>query len=92
MEKMQPEIITLMDIASKIDHTVLKPEVTALEIQQLCNEAIEYGFVAVCVPPMYVNEAKQFLAKSKVKVATVVGFPLGYTNTLIKVSEAKKSN
>ncbi len=91
MEKILTEIITEKDIASKIDHTILKPEVTAVEIQQLCNEAMEHGFAAVCVPPMYVNEAKNFLAKSKVKVATVVGFPLGYTNTLIKVSEAKKA-
>ncbi len=91
MEKMRPEIITFIDIASKIDHTNLKPETTIIEIQQLCKEAIENGFAAVCVPPMYVNEAKQLLEKSKVKVATVIGFPLGYSNTLIKVSEAKKA-
>ena len=49
------------------------------------------SFFAVCVPPVYVGNAKKFLGKSKVKIATVVGFPHGYGNTLIKVEETKKA-
>ena len=45
-----------MQIASFIDHTLLKPTSTLLEIEKLCNEALQYGFAAVCVPPPFINE------------------------------------
>ncbi len=85
------EVIVTTDLATKIDHTILKPDVTLKEIEKLCVEAKDNSFFAVCVPPVYVGDAKKFLGKSKVKIATVVGFPLGYGNTLIKVEETKKA-
>ena len=91
MEKTLTEIITAKDFASKIDHTNLKPDVTLTEIEQLCREAKEFSFAAVCVPPMYVSDAKQFLEKTKIKIATVIGFPLGYSNTMVKVTETKRA-
>jgi deoxyribose-phosphate aldolase len=75
-----------MNIASYIDHTVLKPTVTMADIEKLCAEANQYGFAAVCVPPLFVKKAKE-LVKADVKVATVIGFPFGYSAIEAKVAE-----
>lgn len=74
-------------IAGWIDHTLLKPEATAWQIKQLCQEAAENGFATVCVNPGFVHLAAGLLAKSNVAVCTVVGFPLGATSTSVKVIE-----
>jgi len=79
------------EIASKIDHTLLKPETPFEKIKTLCAEADEYGFAAVCIPPYFVTQARQLLEDSKVKLATVIGFPFGYSHSLIKVDEAKRA-
>jgi deoxyribose-phosphate aldolase len=80
-----------MNLASKIDHTLLKADASEAEVKKLCDEAIEHGFCAVCIPPYYVRKAKTWLNGSKVKVATVVGFPLGYAHTPAKVEEARRA-
>src|SRR6185436_17968447 len=77
------------ELASKIDHTLLRPETTTEKIKTLCIEAIEYGFAAVCIPPYFGSQARNFLGESNVKLATVIGFPFGYSHSLIKVEEAK---
>src|SRR6185369_12664999 len=64
-------------VAKLIDHTVLKPEATAEDIDKLCAEAAKYGFYSVCVNPVWVPKAKQLLRGTPVKVCAVVGFPLG---------------
>ncbi|MBL7767412.1 MAG: deoxyribose-phosphate aldolase [Flavipsychrobacter sp.] len=76
-----------MNIASFIDHTILKPTTTIGDIEKLCAEAVAYGFAAVCVPPPFVKRAVAILAPTSVKVATVVGFPFGYSATEAKVAE-----
>ncbi len=76
-----------MNLAPYIDHTILKQTTTLAEIEQLCQEAVQYGFAAVCVPPPFVKRVKVILAPSDVKVATVVGFPFGYSATEAKVAE-----
>lgn len=76
-----------MNIAQYIDHTLLKPTATLPEIEQLCKEAIEYGFAAVCVPPLYVKKTKEFLSGTDIKLATVIGFPFGYSAIEAKVAE-----
>ena len=80
-----------MNLASKIDHTILKADTTKEEIITLCQEAKQYGFAAVCVPPYWVRECKNQLRDSKVKIATVVGFPMGYAATPAKVEEARRA-
>ena len=80
-----------MDLSSYIDHTILKPDCTAQDIARLCEEALEYEFAAVCVPPYFVNQARQLLEDDPQKVATVVGFPFGYSPTPAKVEEVKKA-
>jgi deoxyribose-phosphate aldolase len=78
-----------VDLAKYIDHTILKPEASIEQIRVLCQEAAEYGFAAVCVNPVFVDLAAHLLRGSGVKVATVVGFPLGATLTESKVAETK---
>ena len=80
-----------MNLASKIDHTLLKADASEREIKKLCAEAKEYGFAAVCIPPYFVRKCKLWLNDSKVKVATVAGFPLGYAHTPAKVEEARRA-
>lgn len=76
-----------MNIASYIDHTILKPVTTIEEVEKCCIEAVEYGFAAVCIPPPFVKRAVSILAPTHIKVATVVGFPFGYSATEAKVAE-----
>ena len=76
-----------MNIARYIDHTILKPTALAADIDKLCAEAIQYGFAAVCVPPLFVKKAKELLNASTIKVATVIGFPFGYSAIEAKVAE-----
>lgn len=79
------------DIASYIDHTLLKPEATPAEIEKLCKEAREFHFAAVCVNPPYVKECAQLLQGSNVAIAVVVGFPLGAHTTQGKVFETQQA-
>ncbi len=77
-----------MMINKYIDHTLLKPTATKEEIIQLCDEAIMHQFFAVCVNGSYVKLAQEKLKNSDVKVAAVIGFPLGAMSTEAKVFEA----
>jgi deoxyribose-phosphate aldolase len=74
-----------------IDHTLLKPNAVAREIEQLCGEALEYGFYSVCINPTHVARCKEILSGSRVKVCTVIGFPLGANMTAVKENEAKSA-
>lgn len=76
-----------MKIASYIDHTILKPTTLIADVVQLCEEAIAYQFAAVCVPPLFVKKAKDCCMGSTVKVATVIGFPFGYSAVEAKIAE-----
>lgn len=76
-----------MHIGSLIDHTVLRPTTSIADVEQLCRESVEYGFAAVCVPPPFVKRAKTILAPTDVQVATVIGFPFGYSATEAKMAE-----
>jgi len=79
-----------MEINKFIDHTVLKATTTMDDIKKLCQEAKDYNFYSVCVNGCYVNLAKKELLNTNVKIAAVVGFPLGGMDTDSKVYEAKK--
>ena len=70
-----------------IDHTILKPTCLVADIEKLCAEAKQYDFAAACVPPNFVKLAKEKLAGSTVQVATVIGFPFGYSATEAKIAE-----
>lgn len=79
------------DIARRIDHTLLKAEATREQILRLCDEAMRFGFWAVCVNGRWVSTAAERLHGSGVHVAAVVGFPLGADATKAKVVQAKQA-
>ncbi|OGS45757.1 MAG: deoxyribose-phosphate aldolase [Elusimicrobia bacterium RIFOXYD2_FULL_34_15] len=79
------------NVASLIDHTLLKADATEKDIVRLCLEAKKYKFASVCVNPFYVSFAKKNLKGSNVKVCTVIGFPLGATCSEVKAFEAKEA-
>jgi deoxyribose-phosphate aldolase len=70
-----------------IDHTILKSTTLIADIEKLCAEARQYDFAAVCVPPNFVKKAKSLLEGTAVKVATVIGFPFGYSAVEAKIAE-----
>ena len=80
-----------MGLNKYIDHTILKATASSSDIQKLCEEAIEHEFYSVCVNGCYVADAKHLLQGTDVKVAAVVGFPLGAMTTAAKVFEAKEA-
>lgn len=79
--------ITLAQVAAAIDHTILKPDTSRLDIGRICREAEEYQFAAVCVPPAFIKKSVKLLRKTPVRVATVLGFPMGYIPRLVKLYE-----
>ena len=80
-----------MGLNKYIDNTILKATASSADVQKLCEEAIEYEFYSVCVNGCYVADAKHLLQGTDVKVAAVVGFPLGAMTTASKVFEAKEA-
>ena len=83
--------LTPAQLAASIDHTLLKPEATATDIEGLCKEALDYRFAAVCINPSYVALAADRLKGSTVAVCTVIGFPLGTHEPEIKAFEAGRA-
>jgi len=83
--------MTELEFAGLIDHTLLKPQAIPAQIEQLCREAVEFNFAAVCVNPQFTALATSCLRTSDVKVCVVTGFPLGATLTANKVFEAKNA-
>ncbi|BDS14170.1 deoxyribose-phosphate aldolase [Aureispira anguillae] len=80
-----------MELNNYIENTLLKSDTTTIDIKKLCQEALEYKFSAVCVPPFYVRTAVSLLEKEAVRVITAIGFPMGYHAIPVKVEEAKRA-
>ena len=83
--------VSEMKLNNYLDHTLLKPEATATQIDQVIKEAVENDFYSVMVNPYWVKRVKNHLTGTKVKAACVIGFPLGANTTAIKVAEAKQA-
>ncbi|MGO4939167.1 deoxyribose-phosphate aldolase [Fundicoccus sp. Sow4_D5] len=80
-----------MELSKYIDHTLLKADATVAQIETLCQEAVDYNFMSVCINPVHIPVAKMALGNSDVKICTVIGFPLGANTTAVKVFEAKQA-
>jgi deoxyribose-phosphate aldolase len=78
------------EFAELLDHTLLKPETSRTQIENLCQEALEFQFGAVCIPPFWVPVAEKILKGSLQKIVTVIGFPLGNTLTEVKIFETER--
>lgn len=75
------------EILSKVDHTVLKATAAWADVKKICEEALKYKMASVCIPPSFVARAHE--AFPELNVCTVIGFPLGYNSTKVKVAEAE---
>lgn len=80
-----------LEIAKKIDHTLLKANATYNDIEKLCEEAKKYSFYSVCINPFFVPYVKKILKGSDVKICCVVGFPLGCTPSISKYLETREA-
>jgi deoxyribose-phosphate aldolase len=79
------------EVAALLDHTLLRPEATAKEIEQLCSDGAKFGFASVCVNPAWVPRAAESLRGTPVRICAVAGFPLGATLTHAKAFEAEQA-
>lgn len=75
------------DLVKYFDHTNLKPTATENDIRKLCDEAMKYEFFSICIQPCHIKFAREYLKDNKVKICTVIGFPLGANTTVIKGME-----
>ncbi len=90
--KRQKKILEIRRLLKTIDHTLLKQTAQREDIRKLCAEAVEYGFYSVCVQPVYVSACNEFLKNApQIKIACVVGFPMGENKTETKVFETKRA-
>jgi hypothetical protein len=79
------------DLAHYIDHTLLRPDASAADIDRLCAEAAEHRFAAVCINPTWVRRAAENLRGTDVAVASVIGFPFGAATSEVKTFEARRA-
>lgn len=76
-----------MNIASFIEHTNLHPTITVKDVDRLIEEATQYNFLGICVPPFWVKHARREIGSRPIVLVTVAGFPLGYNMTETKLHE-----
>lgn len=81
----------VLNLEKYVEHTLLKPEATECEVKALLDEAIKYKFLGVCINPVHVKFAREYLNNSSVKLVTVIGFPLGANLPEVKAFEAEKA-
>lgn len=91
LSETQAHVLGWQSVASSIDHTLLKPETTQDQITTLCEEAVYFGFAAVCCSPWWASLAVSLLQGTPVKACTTVGFPLGANHTSVKRFEAAEA-
>lgn len=84
--------MTRSELASIIDHTLLKPQAVSHDIEKLCREVIQYGFASACVNPIWVSLASDILGEYEPVVCSVIGFPLGATNCMAEEAARAVSN
>lgn len=77
-------------VFSHIDHTILKPEATWKDVDRVCQEAVDHGMASACIPPRFVRLAKEKYG-NRLTVCTVIGFPMGYSTTRVKVFETQEA-
>lgn len=78
-----------MELARYIEHTNLNPTITISDVDRLVNEARQFNFLGICIPPFWVKRAKREIGNENILLVTVAGFPLGYSMTETKLDEIK---
>ena len=84
-------MITKVQLAGMIDHSLLRPQSTRDELKKLCAEAVQYEFKAVCINPVHVGDAASFLKGTGVRICSVVGFPFGTHPPRVKAAETREA-
>jgi deoxyribose-phosphate aldolase len=79
------------NLENYIEHTLLKPDALVNDVKNLIDEAVKYKFCGICINPLYVSFAREYLEENPLKVVTVVGFPLGANLSPVKAFEAQKA-
>jgi len=79
------------ELVSKIDSTILKPQTLIRDVMTLCIGGLKHKFASICIPPSYVEFAKEFIYPNRLVIGTVIGFPFGYTTTKVKIIEAERA-
>ncbi len=82
--------ITVREIISKTDHTLLSQSATWEQIKQICDDGIKYGTASVCIPPSFVKRSAEYVG-GRTKICTVIGFPNGYNTTAVKCFETENA-
>ncbi len=82
--------MTKSEIFSYIDHTLLKAIASWEDIKKLCDEAVQYKMASVCIPPCYIKRIKETY-RNKLNICTIIGFPLGYNTTEVKITEVQQA-
>ncbi len=82
--------MTINDILSKCDHTILSQTATWEDVKAICDDGMKYNLASVCIPPCYVKKAKEYVGE-RLKICTVVGFPNGYNTTAVKCFETAEA-
>jgi deoxyribose-phosphate aldolase len=80
-----------IDLAAFIDHALLTPTATSEQVDQWCEECDRFGFAAVCLHPVHVQQATRLLHNKSPKVCTVIGFPYGANTSAVKLYEAAEA-
>lgn len=82
----------MTELAKFIEHTILRPDATSVDIRKVCEEAEKHQFAGVCIPPFFVRDARRLLGDmSKIRISTVAGFPMGYSGIAAKSEEIKRA-
>lgn len=82
----------MSELAKYIEHTILKPDTTLSEVKKVCEEAMQHQFAGVCIPPLFVRDARRLLGEdSRIRLVTVIGFPMGYSAIAAKSEEIKRA-
>ena len=82
----------MSELSKFIEHTLLKPDTSLAEVRKMCADARQHGFHGVCIPPLYVRDARRLLGEdSTIRVVTVIGFPMGYTAIPAKSEEIRRA-
>ena len=81
----------IVDLSKTLEYTILKPDTTQKEIEEVVETALEYKIFGVCVPPYWVKLARRMALPEELKIVTVIGFPLGYQKSNVKFLEAQEA-
>lgn len=80
--------MNMKEILSKVDHTILTRDATWEQVKEICDDGMRYETASVCIPPSFVRQAADYV-QGRLPICTVIGFPNGYSTTVVKCAETE---